>query len=129
MTGRFLPPRAGLGRLAGGLVVLGAVSILVWLAVAKMGGGSDTWLRVDRRDLVLEISTEGELRAVDSALIGPPQLRRLWNFQISMIGPEGEEVAAGQPVLGFDTTELRQRLRQSTAPWLPFVSSIEFFEK
>ena len=32
-----------------------------------------------------------------------------------MIGPEGEEVAAGQPVLGFDTTELRQRLRQSTA--------------
>jgi HlyD family secretion protein len=90
---------------------------MAWLVSASdLGAGARrTWLRVEHRELVLGIPTEGELRAVDSALIGPPQLRRIWNFQISMIAPEGAEVQAGQPVLGFDTTELQQRLRQSMA--------------
>jgi RND family efflux transporter MFP subunit len=72
-------------------------------------------MTVEHRDLILGIPTEGELRAVDSDLIGPPQLRRVWNFQVSMIAEEGSEVEAGQPVLGFDTTELNQRLLQSKA--------------
>ena len=96
--------------------VLGVVGLVRLAAVTELApGGGGTWLRVESRDLVLGIDTEGELRAVDSVLIGPPQLRRFWNFQISMIAPEGTEVVAGQPVLGFDTTELDQRLRQSMA--------------
>ena len=74
-----------------------------------------TWLRVEHHDLRLGIPTEGELRAVSSALIGPPQLARTWNFQISMIAEEGAEVERGQPVLGFDTTDLDQWLRRSRA--------------
>ncbi len=107
-------PRRRLARAA----VASAVGLgLVWLVLGS-GTGSNatqTWLRIERRDLTLGIPTEGELRAIDSALIGPPQLRRVWNFQISMMAPEGSEVQAGQPVLGFDTTELNQRLRQSMA--------------
>lgn len=113
----WLAGRSWRKRTAAVTVVAGLGVGLVWL-VAASGldlGGPKSWLKVERRDLVLGIATEGELRAVDSALIGPPQLRRIWNFQISMMAPEGSEVQAGQPVLGFDTTELSQRLRQSMA--------------
>ena len=98
------------------VIALSIVALLWTAAEVELGPGArGGWLRVEERDLVLGIPAEGELRAVDSALIGPPQLRRVWNFQISMIAPEGSEVVAGQPVLGFDTTELNQRLRQSMA--------------
>ena len=117
MIRQWVSPSPRRKRLLGVAAVLLGVVGLVWLvAAAELGpGAGGAWLRVESRDLVLGIDTEGELRAVDSVLIGPPQLRRFWNFQISMIAPEGSEVAAGQPVLGFDTTELDQRLRQSVA--------------
>ena len=106
-------PRSGSVRY---LLAVGVVLVLIWsgLALLEVDDG-EVWLRVERRDLVIGVPTEGELQAVESALIGPPQLARVWNFQISMIAPEGSEVQAGQPVLGFDTTELNQRLRQSVA--------------
>ena len=117
MISARIEDRLGRGRLAR-KVAIGVVGAgLTWLLLG-MGlqvGSKDNWMTVEHRDLVLGIPTEGELRAVDSALIGPPQLRRVWNFQVSMIAPEGSEVEAGQPVLGFDTTELNQRLRQSRA--------------
>jgi HlyD family secretion protein len=72
-----------------------------------MGGGSDTWLRVDRRDLVMEILTEGELRAVDSALIGPPQLRRLWNEKAR------RDLDIQRRQLELRLEEARARLRQT----------------
>lgn len=108
------PKRKRLARV--GAIALASIG-LAWLALGSGFGfeAKKTWLPVEHRNLVLGIATEGELRAVDSALIGPPPLRRVWNFQISMIAPEGSEVQAGQPVLGFDTTELTQRLRQSLA--------------
>ncbi len=117
MIGGWFADHSQRGKLAWVAAILMAGLGLGWLVGAADPGsrGQRSWLRVERRDLVLGIATEGELRAVDSALIGPPQLRRTWNFQISMIGPEGSEVQAGQPVLGFDTTELNQRLRQSVA--------------
>jgi multidrug resistance efflux pump len=39
----------------------------------------------------------------------------VWDFKISMLAPEGAEVRRGQPVLGFDTTELQRRLDEKTA--------------
>jgi len=85
------------------------------MAWAANRDGGEIWLRAERRDFVLGIPTDGELRAVDSVLIGPPALEGVWNFQIAMMAPEGAQVEAGQPVLGFDTTELGQKLQQATA--------------
>ncbi len=76
---------------------------------------SDSWVRVERRDLVIGVEVEGELQAVDSADLGPPALRSVWDFKISFMAPEGSEVAQGSPVLGFDTTRPQRQLQAKVA--------------
>ncbi len=75
----------------------------------------DSWVRVERRDLVIGVEVEGELQAVDSADLGPPALRSVWDFKISFMAAEGSEIAQGQPVLRFDTTRLQQQLQEKVA--------------
>lgn len=73
------------------------------------------WVRATRGDLVTGFEVTGVLASMSSERLGPPQLSDVWDFKISMMGPEGAEVKKGQPVLGFDTSELQRRLEQKTA--------------
>lgn len=84
-------------------------------AVVSTAGGEEPLGTVRRGDLVLGVPTEGELEAVVSQQITPPQVERIWNFQIAMMAPEGSAVSPGQPVLGLDATELNQQLQQARA--------------
>jgi len=97
-------------RIVAALVAVGAI----WLAW-KAGAEKSVWLSVERRNLVISVPMEGELQAVESQQVGPPQVERIWNFQISMMATEGSEVEPGQPILAFDTTELQRRLQQAIA--------------
>jgi multidrug efflux pump subunit AcrA (membrane-fusion protein) len=72
-------------------------------------------VRVERGDLVVGVEITGTLRAVESSVLGPPQIRDVWQFKIAMMADEGAEVAAGDPVLGFDPSELQQNLRTKLA--------------
>ncbi|HEY0590620.1 MAG TPA: hypothetical protein VGF40_02545, partial [Thermoanaerobaculia bacterium] len=101
--------------LIGAAIVLAALSI-GWivqnrLLLAREG----EWVAVEKGDLVLGVETTGALEATDSNRIGPPMVPDQWRFRISMIAPEGAEVKAGQPVLGFDTSELQKTLELKTA--------------
>jgi hypothetical protein len=58
---------------------------------------------------------EGTLRAVDAHLLGPPGVRDVWNYQISFLAPEGEDVAEGAPVLSFDASAIEKRLLELRA--------------
>jgi hypothetical protein len=71
--------------------------------------------RVEHDDLVVAVGVTGTLRAVESAVVGPPQVPDMWRFKISMMADEGTEVSAGQPVVAFDPSELDQRLRNKLA--------------
>ncbi len=73
------------------------------------------WVEIERRDLVISVDVEGELKAASSADLGPPQVRSVWDFKISFMAPEGGEVTEGEPVLGFDTTRLQQQLQEKIA--------------
>ncbi|MEM7352825.1 MAG: HlyD family efflux transporter periplasmic adaptor subunit, partial [Acidobacteriota bacterium] len=75
----------------------------------------ETWERVVRQDLVIGVELEGELQAVDSADLGPPAVRSVSNFKIAFMVPEGTEVQAGQPALGFDTSDLQRQLQLKVA--------------
>ena len=73
------------------------------------------WVRATRGDLVTGFEVTGALASMSSDSLGPPPLPDVWDFKISMLAPEGADVRRGQPVLGFDTTELQRRLDEKTA--------------
>jgi multidrug efflux pump subunit AcrA (membrane-fusion protein) len=87
-----------------------AVVALVAAAGAFWPGGEEDVLEVTRGELALTVEVEGALRAVDAYLLGPPGVREIWNYRISFLAPEGEEVAAGTPVVSFDASELEKSL-------------------
>ncbi len=97
-------------------VAAAAVAAAAWgMARGLEPREAETWVRVERRDLVLGIDVEGELQAASSADLGPPQVRGMWSFKLSFMAPEGREVREGERVLGFDTTELQQHLQEKIA--------------
>jgi RND family efflux transporter MFP subunit len=73
------------------------------------------WVRATKGDLVTGFEVTGALASLSSDSLGPPPLPDVWDFKIAMLAPEGAEVKRGQPVLGFDTTELQRRLEEKTA--------------
>jgi HlyD family secretion protein len=77
--------------------------------------GEDEWAEVHREDLVTGVEVAGTLSAVDSAVLGPPQIEDMWNYKIAFLAPEGAEVRQGQPVVGFDTSELEAKLQEKMA--------------
>lgn len=57
------------------------------------------------------VSVTGELQSANPRFFGPPAVPDIWNYTISYMAPDGVEVAAGRPVLGFDTEELKSMQR------------------
>ena len=92
-----------------------AVAAIAWAAWPARGGADGDWTEVKRGDLVVEVEVTGELRAKETAALGPPPIEDLWEFKISMLAPEGSQAKAGQPVMAFDATELDRKLQQKIA--------------
>ena len=112
-------------------IAIGAV-VLVAAGVYTIGRSSvadNVWTRVERGDLVLGVEVTGALAAVGSDAIGPPPVGDVWDFKISMMAPEGKDVKLGEPVLGFDTSELERKLLEKTAESESAAKRIEKTEK
>ena len=86
-----------------------------WASTGGHGASRGEPVVVRIGDLVLSVPVAGTLKAVDSDPIGPPQLEREEGFKISFLAPEGAEVRAGEPVLGFDTSALQRELDRKRA--------------
>ena len=98
------------------VLVLAAALLGLW----AVGGGDaaeseEEWTEVKRQDLVVGVEVNGTLSAVQSVAIGPPQLPNVWDVKIAFMAPEGTEVREGQPVLGFDTSDLQNLLLEKMA--------------
>jgi len=93
-----------------GLIAVFVVASGGWL-LAKLPRESEvTWVKARVDDLVLGVAIEGTLQSRNSSFLGPPGVADLWDFKLSFMAPEGEEVEEGAPVLGFDVSELERRL-------------------
>ncbi len=57
------------------------------------------------------VKVTGDLQSANSYFFGPPAVPDMWNFTIAFMAPDGESIAAGRPVLKFDTQELMTKLR------------------
>jgi multidrug resistance efflux pump len=112
-------------------VVVGVVAVAGagWWAFGRESLPGGTWGRAERGDLVLSVEVTGTLAAVHSQPVGPPQVADVWDFKISMMAPEGKDVKAGDPVLGFDTTELERKLLEKQAESDSAAKRIEKKEK
>ena len=66
---------------------------------------------VERGAFARRIHAEGNLKAADATLLGPPpEMRR--PLKIAWMAPEGTRVRAGEVVIRFDATDLEDELRQ-----------------
>ncbi len=106
MSGRFLFRRRPAWF---GLAAVLALLVAGW--GLTRGEPVDEWVTVARDDLSLGVEATGTLASTDSSILGPPQIREAWTFKISFLAPEGEEVAEGNPVLAFDTSDLERSLK------------------
>jgi HlyD family secretion protein len=110
------PRRRRIARFTAGGALLVAVAVTLWL-IAGRAGASPTggWVEVRREDLVIGVPVSGTLSSTQAVSIGPPQVEEIWDYKISFMAPEGATVKAGEPVLGFDTSELQQKLQEKLA--------------
>lgn len=98
------------------LALLAAFLFGGWMLRNKLAADRQgDWIAARRGDLVSGVEVTGTLASLASDRLGPPQLEDVWDFKLSMLAPEGSEVTAGRPVLGFDTSELQRRLQEKQA--------------
>ncbi len=108
---RILRPRVAIPLAVVVLLLAGGWTLRNQLVADRQG----EWVRATRGDLVTGVDVTGTLASAEAGSFGPPQLNDVWDFKISMMAPEGTEITAGQPIVGFDTTELQRRLEEKSA--------------
>ncbi|CAM3746220.1 MULTISPECIES: efflux RND transporter periplasmic adaptor subunit [Pseudoalteromonas] len=65
---------------------------------------------VERSDIVLSVKANGELESSTSAIIAPPSVARMWQYQIKTMQPENSHVKKGDVVVSFDDKQVRDKL-------------------
>jgi HlyD family secretion protein len=91
-------------------LILLALAASWWASGAISDEEEIVWSEAVIGDLVVSVEVEGTLMSKDSSMLGPPRVERMFDYNITFMAPEGEEVGSGTPVLSFDTTELERRL-------------------
>jgi HlyD family secretion protein len=86
------------------------LALIALVAACATSPNEKSLVDVKRDDLVIGVEVTGELEAVDSTTLKPPSVSDMWDFKIAMLAPEGSDVKAGDPVVGFDDTELQRKL-------------------
>lgn len=95
--------------------VIERVSIAAILGAGLVACSEESALPESRESQSADMVTvTGELQSSNSRYFGPPAIPDIWNYTISYMAPDGVEIEAGRPVLGFDTQELKTRLRDKS---------------
>jgi hypothetical protein len=103
-------------RIALALTALAVLGGLAWAArLGKAPASPRDWAVLEPGDLVTTVPVSGELQAVTSVMLGPPQIPETWEYKIADLAPEGRSVPAGTPVVRFDTAELERQLLEKSA--------------
>jgi HlyD family secretion protein len=93
-------------------VLAGAGGLAVWTASESApGDAAARVLELDRAPFVRQIHATGEIRSSDSVVAGCPAIPRMWNFTLTQLVPEGQQVRQGMPVVAFDAKQLQEELQ------------------
>ncbi|HEX4954145.1 MAG TPA: efflux RND transporter periplasmic adaptor subunit [Thermoanaerobaculia bacterium] len=91
------------------------ISVIGWVTLALAAcnrAPAGRWVAVERAELGGGVEIQGQLRAEESAFLGPPQVSGVWDYKVAFLVPEGTEVRAGEPVIAFDTSELERQAEE-----------------
>ncbi|MBT1442924.1 HlyD family efflux transporter periplasmic adaptor subunit [Shewanella sp. JM162201] len=80
---------------------------------------------VSEGQLMQQVEVTGVLTSADTVSLMPPAMRRVWQYQVKSLAPEGKEVKAGTVVAKLDTSDLSQKLQVKSAELEATVQDIE----
>ncbi|ABZ77007.1 membrane-fusion protein [Shewanella halifaxensis HAW-EB4] len=95
------------------------------LAALLTGCSQNAVTQVESGILEQQIEVTGELVSANTVSLKPPALRRVWQYQVKMLAPEGSEVKKGDRVAQLDTSTLTQRLSVKAANLATTIQDIE----
>ncbi|TWX55207.1 efflux RND transporter periplasmic adaptor subunit [Colwellia hornerae] len=82
-------------------------TILLILLCACEKAPSET---VKLEQVRLVVSASGELESKQTAMIAPPSVSRMWQYQIKQLTPENTRVKKGEVIVAFDSKKVMDRL-------------------
>ena len=101
-------------------------AIAICVLSSMLTGCSDKVVtQVESGILDQQIEVTGELVSANTVNLKPPALRRVWQYQVKMLAPEGSQVQKGDRVAQLDTSALTQRLSVKSANLATTVQDIE----
>lgn len=68
------------------------------------------YYQVKKSDIAITVNANGELESSTSAIIVPPSVARMWQYQIKTMLAENTQVKKGQVVVSFDDKQVRDKL-------------------
>ncbi|GIU51652.1 RND transporter [Shewanella sairae] len=101
------------------------VIALCVLSSLLVGCGDNVVTQVESGILDQQIEVTGELVSANTVNLKPPALRRVWQYQVKMLAPEGSQVKKGDRVAQLDTSTLTQRLSVKSANLATTAQDIE----
>ena len=97
------------------LIVAGCAYWMLHSKSASANISEKDVIAVQRVDFPLIVDTTGTLEALRSVDVGPPQIRRERRFKLMRLVDEGVQVAEGDFLMEFDTSDIQERLRNEVA--------------
>jgi HlyD family secretion protein len=87
----------------------------IWIVSLLVLAGCGDEAKTTDSEVVSDVVAQGELISLKSATVGPPNIRRMWQFKIQRLAPENSIVKKGDVIAVFDGQRLRTDLisRQS----------------
>jgi len=83
-----------------------AIILLVFLSACENAPTES--VKLEKVQLI--VTASGELESKQTAMIAPPSVSRMWQYQIKQLTPENSRVKKGQLIVSFDGKKVMDRL-------------------
>lgn len=85
-----------------------SIAIILFVFLSACENVPTESVKLEKVQLV--VTASGELESKQTAMIAPPSVSRMWQYQIQQLTPENTRVKKGQLVVSFDSKKVMDRL-------------------
>lgn len=103
--------------------ILLGITALNLLSACKQEENNSVESQKVNKSVIVEAS--GELASSETAVVGPPVVKGQWQYKITFLSNEGAQVKKGQPIVGFDASQLNQNLSVKKSELKTAVKNLE----